>query len=90
MQRMVARGFRQVDGQHYDGGSIHAPVTNLGTIRTVMVLMLMTGMAAEVVDVKGAFLKGEIEKGQGIHMYVPEGWKDLFEEGFSIQMCIWT
>ena len=35
--RMVARGFRQVVGQHYDGSSIHAPVTYPGTIRTVMV-----------------------------------------------------
>ena len=77
--RMVARGFRQIDGQHYDGSSIHAPVTNPGTIRTVLVLMLMAGMTAEVVDVKGAFLKGDIEKGQEIHMYVPEGWEDQFE-----------
>ena len=61
--RMVARGFRQVDGQQYDGSSTHAPVTNPGTIRTVIVLMLMAGMTAEVVDVKGAFLKGDIEKG---------------------------
>ena len=61
--RMVARGFRQVDGQHYDGSSIHAPVTNPGTIHTVMVLMLMAGMAAEEENVKGAFLKGDIEKG---------------------------
>ena len=35
--------------------------------------MLMAEMTAEVVDVKGAFLKGDIEKGQEIHMYAPEG-----------------
>ena len=88
---MVAREFRQVDGQHYDGSSIHAPVTNPGTIRTVIVLMLMAGMTAEVVDVKGAFLKGDIEKGQEIHMYVPEGWKDQFEEGTVLKLfkCVY-
>ena len=56
-----------------------------------MVLMLMTGMTAQVVDVKGAFLKGDIEKGQEIHMYVPEGLKDLFEEGTVMKLfkCVY-
>ena len=65
---MVARGFRKIDGQHYDGSNMHAPVTNPGTIRIVLVLMLMAGMTAEVVDVKGVFLKGDIDKGEEIHM----------------------
>ena len=59
--RSNARGFKQIDGQHYDGSSIHAPVTNVATIRIMLTLMLMGDMTAEVVDVKGAFLKGDIE-----------------------------
>jgi hypothetical protein len=27
-----ARGFKQIEGVHFDGSSIHAPVTNLATI----------------------------------------------------------
>ena len=59
--RLNARGFKQVDGTHYDGSSIHAPVTNPATIRIVLTLMLMGNMKSEVVDVNGAFLKGNIE-----------------------------
>ena len=33
----------------------------------------MAGMTAEVVDVKGALLKGDIEQRQEIHMYVQAG-----------------
>ena len=50
--RLNARGFKQVDGQHYDSSSIHAPVTNAVTIRVVLVLMVMAGWVANVVDVK--------------------------------------
>ena len=46
------RGFKQIDGQHYDESSIHAPVTNAATIRMVLTLMLMGNITAEVVDVK--------------------------------------
>ena len=51
--RLNARGFKQVDGTHYDGSSIHAPVTNPATIRIVLTLMMMGSMKSEVVDVNG-------------------------------------
>ena len=50
--RLNARGFKQREGQHYDGSSIHAPVTNPATIRIIMNLMLMDGMVSAVVDAK--------------------------------------
>ena len=51
----------------------HAPVTNAATIRIVVTLMMMSNMTAEGVDVKGAFLKGDIEDGGEIHMNIPQG-----------------
>ena len=56
-----ARGFKQIDGQHSAGSSIHTSVTHAATIRIVLTLMLIGSMTVEVVDVKGAFLKGDIE-----------------------------
>ena len=53
--RMNARGFKQFEGQHYDGTTISSPVTNSETIRIVLTLMIMASMLAHVVDVKGAF-----------------------------------
>ena len=54
--RLNVRGFKQIAGQHYDSSSIHAPVTDATSIRVIMVLMIMAGWVANVVDVKGAFL----------------------------------
>ncbi len=36
--RMNARGFKQVEGQHFDGTTINSPVTNSATIRIVLTL----------------------------------------------------
>jgi hypothetical protein len=79
--QMNARGFKQVKGQHYDGTTISTTVTNSATIRIVLTLMIMASMLAHVVDVKGAFLNGEFEDGEIIHMKVPQGFEKHFPEG---------
>jgi hypothetical protein len=76
--RINARGFKQVEGQHYDGTTISSPVTNSATIRTVLVSMVMADMIAHVVDVNGAFLHGEFEDGEKIHMKIPKGFEKHF------------
>jgi hypothetical protein len=40
-RHLNARGFKQVEGVHYNGTSTHAPVTNAGTIQIVLILMTM-------------------------------------------------
>ncbi len=79
--RINARGFKQVEGQHYIGTAISSPVTNSETIRIVLMLMIMADMLAHVVDVKGAFLHGEFEDGEVIHMKVLQGFEKHFPEG---------
>jgi hypothetical protein len=69
--RMNARGFKQVEGMHYNGTTISSPVTNSATIRIVLMLMIMASMLAYVVDVKGAFLHGEFEDGAITHVNIP-------------------
>ena len=63
--RMNARGFEQVEGQHYNGTPISSPVTNSATIRIVLTLMIMASMMlSHVVDVKTAFLHGDSRTGK--------------------------
>jgi len=78
--RINARGFKQVEGQHYNGTAISSPVTNAATIRIVLMLMVMAGMIAHVVDVKGAFLHGDFEDGEKIHMKIARGFEKHFPE----------
>ncbi len=63
---------------HCIGNSIHALVTNAITICVVLTLMLMLGWIATVVDVKGAFLCGEFQKGEEIYSKVPQGWEGYY------------
>ncbi len=72
--RVNVQGFKQIDGQHYDGTSISAPVTNAISIRMALTVMLMQDRIAHVVDIKGAFLSGEFEDGE----------KNLHQDSFGI------
>ena len=67
--RLVALGYTQIPGiDHEDNFS---PVINEVTMRTVLVAMLMYGWIAEIVDVKTAFLNGDLE--EEIFMNIPKG-----------------
>ena len=46
----------------------------------------MGGMTAKVVDVKGAFLKGDIENGEEIHTKIPQGWKHHYKEDEALKL----
>jgi hypothetical protein len=89
--RMNASGFKQVKGQHYNGTTISSPVTNSATIRIVLTLMIMASMLAHVVDVKGAFLHGEFEDGEIVHMKIPQGFEKHFPEGsvLLLKKCLY-
>ena len=85
--RVVARGFEQVEGVHYDGASIAAPVTNDMSIRIIMVLALMAGWASKIVDVKGAFLRGEFEDGaEPVYLKVPEGFEKFYPKNVVLML----
>ena len=70
--RLTARGYEQVDGEHYDKDTTAAPVVNEATIRIVFILMIMAGWHAEILDVRGAFLDGEFEEETRLFMEVPD------------------
>ena len=70
--------LRLIDGENYDENTKAAPVVNKATIRIVMILMVMAGWYCKLLDVKGAFLHGEFDKGQKIYMVVPEGFKEYY------------
>ena len=76
--RLNGRGYEQIDGEHYDGTSIASPVTNDATIRITMVLMLLATWSAQIVDVKGAFLHGNLDDGEKIYMEIPEGFESKY------------
>jgi hypothetical protein len=67
-ERLNVQGFCQVVGEHYNGASISAPVTNAMTIKMTLTLLLMQGGITHFVDVKGAFLCNKFEDGEKVHI----------------------
>lgn len=69
--RLVARGFTQV--RNFDYSETYAPVTRLTTFRALMVMSNQFGLHVHHMDVKCAFLQGELE--ETIYMRQPIGFE---------------
>ena len=76
--RLTARGYEQVDGEHYDKDTTPAPVVNEATIR---IIFKIDDFGQLVLDVSGAFLRGKFEEGTKLFMDVPDGFKTFFPSG---------
>lgn len=85
--RINGRGYEQIDGIHYDGSSIHAPVTNDASVRIVMTLALMAGWIGRISDVKGAFLKGDLDiDKEEMYLKVPEGFEKYYGQNVLLRL----
>ncbi|KAI3692795.1 hypothetical protein L6452_32618 [Arctium lappa] len=68
--RLVAKGFAQRKGIEYD--DIFAPVVRHTSIRVLLALVAILDLELEQLDVKTAFLHGDLE--ETIYMKQPEGF----------------
>jgi hypothetical protein len=73
--RLVARGFQQKHDQDYD--ETFAPVAHMTTIHTLLAVSFVRGWSISQLDVKNAFLNGELREDVYVHpppgYSVPEG-----------------
>ena len=70
--RLVAKGYSQIPGMHYH--DTFAPVVRMETIRVLLALSVQENWEVQQMDVKGAFLNGNIT--EDIYMKQPEGYDD--------------
>ena len=77
--RLVVKGFRQKEGVDYD--EVFAPVSKFTSARALFSKAAAEGMEIHHVDIKTAFLNGELE--ETIYMQQPPG----FEEGPPGMAC---
>ncbi|KAG9453140.1 hypothetical protein H6P81_006044 [Aristolochia fimbriata] len=68
--RLVAKGYSQLPG--VDFNDVFSPVVKHSSIRVVLALVAMHDLELEELDVKIAFLHGELE--EQIYMHQPEGF----------------
>jgi len=68
--RLVAKGYSQIPGIDYN--DVFSPVVKHSSIRTLLSIIAMHDYELEQLDVKTAFLHGELE--EDIYMNQPEGF----------------
>uniref|UniRef100_A0A0W0FZG2 Reverse transcriptase Ty1/copia-type domain-containing protein n=1 Tax=Moniliophthora roreri TaxID=221103 RepID=A0A0W0FZG2_MONRR len=68
--RFVAKGFSQVEGIDYD--ELFSPVVRFETVRVLLALAALEDWDIQAIDVKTAFLYGELDK--EIYMEQPQGF----------------
>jgi hypothetical protein len=78
--RVVAKGFKQQEGIDYD--EVFAPVTKYTTFRIIMSIAATEDLEIEQLDIKTAFLQGELA--ERIYIQQPEG----FKEGSDGMCCL--
>ena len=72
--RLVAQGFSQVPGVDYF--DTFALVSRLSSIRTVLMMAAADNLELHQIDIKGAYLNGELTDNKVIYMRQPPGYAE--------------
>jgi transposase InsO family protein len=71
--RLVAQGFSQIGGVDYD--DTYAPVARLASSRAIIAMANRLCLELHQVDIKGAYLNGELNDNEVLYMHHPPGYK---------------
>ncbi|KAG9441314.1 hypothetical protein H6P81_017168 [Aristolochia fimbriata] len=80
--RLVVKGFGQREG--IDFHDIFAPVVKMTSIRTILSIVAVKGLYLEQLDVKTAFLHGDLE--EEIYMRQPSGFEVIGKESWVCKL----
>ena len=80
--RLVAKGYVQKHGVDFD--EVFAPVVRLDTIRLLLALAVNRGWQVHHLDVKSAFLNGELE--EEVYVSQPEGYEQKEKEKMVLKL----
>ena len=80
--RLVVKGYAQKEG--IDFNEIFSPVVRLTTVRVVLAMCATFDLHLEQLDVKTAFLHGELE--EEIYMLQPEGFAETGKENLVCRL----
>jgi len=71
--RLVAQGFSQISGVNYDDA--YAPVAKLASTCAIITMANCLGFEMHQIDIKGAYLNGELQDNKVLYMQHPPGYK---------------
>ena len=80
--RIVVKGFQQKKGVDFD--EIFSPIVKMTSIRTMLSIAANMDLEVEQLDVKTAFLHGDLE--EEIYMHQPEGFVEKGKENLVCRL----
>ena len=84
---LVAQGFSQVLGVDYF--DMFTPVAHLASIRTVLAFDAAEGYETGQIDIKAAYLNGELTENEVIFMKQAPGYEEVGEDGVVKVLRLW-
>jgi len=81
--RVVAKGFHQEEGIDYD--EVYAPVSMAATRRTAFAIAAQEGWHLHHIDIKTAFLNGELGASEEVYVSPPPG----YDECVKVDGTVW-
>ena len=84
---LVAQGFSQVPGVNYF--DTFAPVAHLASIRTILAFAAAEDYETGQIDIKAAYLNGELTEEEKIFMKQPPGYEERGEDGQLQVLRLW-
>ena len=85
--RLVAQGFSQVPGVDYF--DTFAPVARLASIRTVLAFAATEDYETGQIDIKAAYLNGELTEEERIFMKQAPGYEEVSDDGKVKVLRLW-
>jgi hypothetical protein len=80
--RLVAKGYAQTHGIDYE--ETFAPVVKMATVRAVIVVAASRGWLLHQMDVKNAFLHGELQ--EEVYLDQPPGYEDMSHPNYVCRL----
>jgi histone deacetylase 1/2 len=77
--RIVAKGYSEVLGEHYQADEVYSPVCSYNTLRIMLSIAVQRGWKLYQADVVGAYLLSELPQPQ--YMTMPPGFETYDDEG---------
>ncbi|THG92444.1 hypothetical protein EW026_g8467, partial [Hermanssonia centrifuga] len=71
--RLVAQGYKQVEGLDYNFDDIFAPVARLESVRAMCAIAAIKDDELVQTDIKSTFLYGRMEPGEDVYLVPPKG-----------------
>ena len=86
--RLIAKGYRQQAGVHFQEDEVTAPVANEDTHRLVLIMALLHAEEVNLVDIRVAYLNAKLAPDEIMYIKPKPEWGFASDECLELRRCI--